>query len=87
VRRGEPALRLWFLVSAFVVLKVDLYYNQVSLSRRRILHDLELDILVAECLVASFSARRFPNIVIVISVVNIILRFGLVIVRVFGVMY
>jgi hypothetical protein len=46
-----------------------------------------LDILVAECLIASFSARRFPNIVIVISIIDIVPRFGLVIVRVFGVMH
>ena len=57
------------------------------LPRCRILYDLELDILIAECLIASFSARRFPSIVIVISVVNIILRFGFIIVGVFRVIY
>jgi hypothetical protein len=51
------------------------------------LHNLELDILVIKCLIASFNAKRFPNIVIVISVVNIVLRFSLIIVRVFGVMH
>jgi hypothetical protein len=70
-----------------VVLEVDLHYNQVTLPRRGILHDPELDILVAECLIASFSTRRFPNIVIVISVVNIILRFGFIIVGVFKVIH
>jgi hypothetical protein len=87
VRRREPTLRLRFLISAFIVLKINLYYNQVTLPRHRILHNLELNILVIERLIASFSARRFPNIVIVISVVNIIPRFSLVIVRVFGVIY
>jgi hypothetical protein len=87
VRRGEPDLRLGFLISAFIVLEVDLYYNQVTLSKRGILYNLELDILVIECLIASFSTRRLSNIVIVISVINIIPRFGLVIVGVFGVIY
>jgi hypothetical protein len=87
VRRGEPALRLGFLVSAFIVLEVNLYYNQVTIPRRGILYDLELDILVVECLEASFSTRRFSNIVIVISIINIIPRFDLVIVGVFGVIY
>lgn len=57
------------------------------LPRREILYDLESDILVVECLIVSFSARRFPNIVIVISIIDIILRLGLVIVRVFRVIY
>jgi hypothetical protein len=57
VRRREPTLWLGFLVSAFVVLEINLYYNQVTLPRRGILHDPELDILVIERLVASFGAR------------------------------
>jgi hypothetical protein len=57
------------------------------LSRHRILYNLELDILIVEYLIASFNTRRFLNIIIVISVVNIILRFSLVIVRVFRIIY
>jgi hypothetical protein len=57
------------------------------LPRRGILHNLELDILIAECLIASFSARRFPNIIIVISVINIIPRFSFIIIGVFRVIY
>ena len=57
------------------------------LFKRRILHNLKLDIFIIKCLIASFSAKRFSNIVIVISVVNIVLRFSLVIVEVFGVIY
>jgi hypothetical protein len=87
VRREELDLRFRLLVSAFIVLKSDLYYNQVTPSRRGILHDLKSDILVTEYLIAPFSVRRFPDIIIVISVVNIILRLGLVVVRVFRVVY
>jgi hypothetical protein len=86
VRREESDLRFGLLVSAFVVLKSNLYYNQVTPPRRRILHNPESDILIAECLVAPF-VRRFSNIIIVISVVDIILRLGLVIIRVFRVVY
>jgi hypothetical protein len=46
-----------------------------------------LYILIAECLVASFDARRFPDIIIIISIVDIILRLGLIVVRVFGVVH
>jgi hypothetical protein len=87
VRRGEPALRLRFFISAFIVLEVNLYYNQVTLPRFRILYNLESNILIVECLIISFSTRRFPNIIIVISVINIILRLSLVIVKVFRVIY
>ena len=86
-RRGELDLRLRLLVSAFVVLKGDLHCNQVTLPRRGILHNPESNILVAECLVASFGARRLPNIIIVIGIINIIPRLGLVIVGVFGVIH
>lgn len=86
-RRGEPDLQLGLLVSAFVVLKGNLYCNQVTLPRPGILHDPELDILVIEYLIASFGTRRFPNIVIVIGVVDIIPRLGLVVIGVFGVIY
>jgi len=57
------------------------------LPRRGILYNPELDILIIERLIASFSTRRFPNIIIVISIINIIPRFSLVIVGVFGVIY
>jgi hypothetical protein len=87
VRRGEPDLRLRLLISAFVVLKGNLYYNYVTLPRRGILHNPESDILVIECLVASFNTKRFPNIIIVVGVINIILRLGLVVVGVFRVIY
>jgi hypothetical protein len=70
-----------------VVLESDLYCNQVTLPRRRILRDPKSDILAAECLVASFGARRFPDIIIVIGFVDIIPRLGLVVVRVFGVVH
>jgi hypothetical protein len=50
-----------------------------------ILHNLKLDILVAKFLVASFSAKRFLNIVIVIGIVDSILRLSLVVIGVFGV--
>jgi hypothetical protein len=70
-----------------VVFKGNLYYNQVTLPRRRILYNPESDILIAECLIASFGARRFSNIIIVIDIINIILRLGLVIVKVFRVIY
>jgi hypothetical protein len=70
-----------------VVLKGNLYYNQVTSPRRGILYNPESDILIAECLIAFFGVKRFPNIIIVISVVNIIPRLGLVIVKVFGVIH
>ena len=70
-----------------MVLKVNLYYNQVTLPRRGILFNPELNILIIECLIISFCAKRFPNIIIIISVINIILRLSLVIVKVFKVIY
>jgi hypothetical protein len=70
-----------------VVLKGNLYYNQVTSPRRGILYNPESDILIVECLIAFFGVKRFPNIIIVISVVNIIPRLGLVIVKVFGVIH
>jgi hypothetical protein len=57
------------------------------LFKHRILHNLKLNILVAKCFIASFNAKRFLNIFIVISLINIILKFSLIIVRVFGVIY
>jgi hypothetical protein len=54
--------------------------------RHWVLHNPKLDILIAECLIVPFI-KRFPNIIIVISIINIIQRLGLVIVRVFRVIY
>jgi hypothetical protein len=85
-RRGESDLWFRLLISAFIVLKSNLYYNQVTPPRHRILYDLEPDILIAECLIAPFI-KRFSNIIIIISVVNIIPRLGLVIIKVFRVVY
>jgi hypothetical protein len=70
-----------------VVLEGDLYCNQVTLPRRGILHDPESDILVVECLIAPFGVKRFSDIIIVISVVDIIPRLGLIIIRVFRVVH
>jgi hypothetical protein len=72
VKREGPDLQFRLLVSAFVVLESNLYHNQVTLPRRGILHYPESDILVAECLVVPFGTRRFPDIIIVISVIDII---------------
>jgi hypothetical protein len=68
-----------------VVLEGDLHSNQVTLPRRGILYDLELDILVVECLIASFGVKRCLKIIIVISVVDIILRLSLLVVGVVGI--
>jgi hypothetical protein len=86
-RRGEPDLRLGLLVNAFMILEGDLHYNQVTLPRCGILYNPKSDILVTKCLVMSISAKRFPDIVIVIGVVDIIPRLGLVVIGVFEVIY
>jgi hypothetical protein len=51
------------------------------------LYNPELNILIIEYFIVSFSIKRFSNIIIIISVVDIILRLGLIIIKVFKVVY
>ena len=57
-----------------MVFQSDLYRKQVSLSERRILYNLESDIFVVECLIASFCFDRFTSNVIIVGIVCIIVR-------------
>jgi hypothetical protein len=63
------------------VLKRNLYSKKVLLSRCRIVNDLELDILVIECLVVSFRFARLVSIIIIISTIKAMLEIELNVVR------
>jgi hypothetical protein len=52
-----------------MVIERDLHGKKASHSRCRILNDPELDILVTECLVASFRFARLASIIVIISVI------------------
>ena len=58
------------------------YSKKVSLSRCRILNDLESDIIIRERLVASFRFAKLASVTVVISIIQAMLGVGSIVARV-----